>query len=109
CVFKNQTKRRKPTKPTPSISRAMIAMPYWLSVGMPSKNTVLVMVQESVPPALTVRRGAPLEPQLLSISIELSNTFSFTQQFDSGNAGRKVKLKFPVKGPVALTWSINTE
>jgi hypothetical protein len=40
-----QTKRLKPTMPIPSISRARIAMPYWLKVGIPSKNTVLVTLQ----------------------------------------------------------------
>ena len=29
----------------------MIARPYWLSVGMPSKKTVLVNVQVALPPA----------------------------------------------------------
>jgi hypothetical protein len=31
--------------PIPSISKAMRAMPHWFSVGMPSKNSVLVMVR----------------------------------------------------------------
>ncbi len=44
-----QAKRRNPTSPTLSSSRARIAMPCCPSVGMPSKNTVLVIRQLSPP------------------------------------------------------------
>ena len=34
----------KPSRPIPSISRAIMARPYWLRVGIPSKNIELTIV-----------------------------------------------------------------
>ena len=77
-----QLKRRKLTKPTPSINRANNTMPYWLSVGIPSKNTVLVMVQSLPLPTLTSN-----VPQSLSCSMAWSYTYSSTIHLVLGNAG----------------------
>ena len=55
----------------------MMAMPYWLSVGMPSKKTELVIVQAADGEA-TVK--TEFEAQPLSDSTALSNTLSVAEQ-----------------------------